>query len=228
MRMENALSRIQDHRKLYTIGQVLAVLKADFGDLSPSKLRFLEDQGLVTPERTDAGYRKFSEAQIERLRIILTLQRDQYLPLKVIREHLDELDAGREPLLPTANPASLRKGQRFSTAQLKIETGLSDQGFKEGAELGLFGAQPHSSHEVEIAFALVGLEEFGIHARHLRGLKSAAEREIGIITGVTEPILRRKAPDSTAKAGHVSREIAERFGAIRSHLISETIEEIEG
>jgi DNA-binding transcriptional MerR regulator len=225
--VENALSRLQDHRKLYTIGQVLSVLKPDFGDLSPSKLRFLEDQGLVAPERTDAGYRKFSEPQIERLRIILTLQRDQYLPLKVIREYLAELDSGRQPLLPAASPASLRKGQRFSTSQLKLETGLSDLAFKEGADLGLFGAQPHSSHEVEIAFALVGLEEFGIQPRHLRGLKSAAEREIGIITGVTEPILRKKAPDSAAKAGHISREIAERFGAIRSHLITEVIEEIE-
>ena len=225
--MESALSRLQDHRRLYTIGQVLAVLKPEFGDLSPSKLRFLEDQGLVTPERTESGYRKFSDSQIERLRIILTLQRDQYLPLKVIRDHLDELDAGRQPLLPTATPASLRKGQRFSTAQLKLETGLSDAGFREGAELGLFGAQPHSSHEVEIAFALVGLEEFGIQPRHLRGLKSAAEREIGIITGVTEPVLRKKAPDSAAKAGHISREIAERFGAIRAHLIAEVIEEIE-
>ena len=225
--MESALSRLQDHRRLYTIGQVLAVLKPEFGDLSPSKLRFLEDQGLVAPERTESGYRKFSDSQIERLRIILTLQRDQYLPLKVIRDHLDELDAGRQPLLPTATPASLRKGQRFSTAQLKLETGLSDAGFREGAELGLFGAQPHSSHEVEIAFALVGLEEFGIQPRHLRGLKSAAEREIGIITGVTEPVLRKKAPDSAAKAGHISREIAERFGAIRSHLIAEVIEEIE-
>ena len=104
---------------------------------------------------------------------------------------------------------------------------MSDAGFREGAELGLFGAQPHSSHEVEIAFALVGLEEFGIQPRHLRGLKSAAEREIGIIAGVTEPVLRKKAPDSAAKAGHISREIAERFGAIRSHLIAEVIEEIE-
>ena len=225
--MESALSRLQDHRRLYTIGQVLAVLKPEFGDLSPSKLRFLEDQGLVAPERTESGYRKFSDSQIERLRVILTLQRDQYLPLKVIRDHLDELDAGRQPLLPTATPASLRKGQRFSTAQLKLETGLSDASFREGAELGLFGAQPHSSHEVEIAFALVGLEEFGIQPRHLRGLKSAAEREIGIITGVTEPVLRKKAPDSAAKAGHISREIAERFGAIRSHLIAEVIEEIE-
>ena len=123
--MENSLSRLQDHRKLYTIGQVLSVLKPEFGDLSPSKLRFLEDQGLVTPERTDAGYRKFSEPQIERLRIILTLQRDQYLPLKVIREYLDELDSGRQPLLPAASPASLRKGQRFSTKSLSVPINLA-------------------------------------------------------------------------------------------------------
>ncbi len=121
----------------------------------------------------------------------------------------------------------MRKGQRFSTAQLKAETGLGDLAFREGAELGLFGAQPHSSHEVEIAFALVGLEQFGIQPRHLRGLKSAAEREVGIITGVTEPVLRKKAPESAARAGHIAREIAERFGAIRSHLISEAIDSIE-
>ena len=226
--MENAVRKLQDHRRLYTIGQVLTVLKPEFGDLSPSKLRFLEDQGLVTPERTDAGYRKYSENQIERLRVVLTLQRDQYLPLKVIKEYLEELDAGRQPLLPAATPATLRKGQKFSTAQLKEETGLSDLAFREGAELGLFGPQPHSSHEVEIAFALVALEQFGIQPRHLRGLKSASEREVGIITGVTEPVVRKKAPDSNAKAAHIAREIAERFGAIRAHLIASAIEEIEG
>jgi DNA-binding transcriptional MerR regulator len=224
--MENTVRRLADH-KLYTIGQVLSVLKPEFGDLTPSKLRFLEDQGLITPERTDSGYRKYSEDQIQRLTIVLTLQRDQYLPLKVIKEHLDELDAGRAPLLPQPTPSSLRKGQRFSTAQLKAETGISDLAFREGAELGLFGAQPHSAHEVEIAFALVGLEQFGIQPRHLRGLKSAAEREVAIITGVTEPVLRKKAPESAARAAHISREIAERFGAIRGHLIAEAIDEIE-
>lgn len=225
--MDSAVRKLQDHRKLYTIGQVLTVLKPDFGDLSPSKLRFLEDQGLITPERTDSGYRKYSESQIERLRIVLTLQRDQYLPLKVIRDYLDELDAGRQPLLPNSAAPQLRKGQRFSTAQLKAETLISDAAFREGAELGLFGPQPHSAHEVEIAFALVALEQFGIQPRHLRGLKSAAEREVGIITGVTEPIVRKKAPDSAAKAGHVAREIAERFGAIRSHLVAQAVEDIE-
>ena len=225
--MDNAVRKLQDHRKLYTIGQVLTVLKPDFGDLSPSKLRFLEDQGLITPERTDSGYRKYSESQIERLRIVLTLQRDQYLPLKVIKDYLDELDAGRQPLLPNSATPQLRKGQRFSTAQLKAETLISDSVFREGVEQGLFGPQPHSAHEVEIAFALVALEQFGIQPRHLRGLKSAAEREVGIITGVTEPIVRKKAPDSAAKAGHVAREIAERFGAIRSHLVAQAVEEIE-
>lgn len=130
--MDNAVRKIQDHLKLYTIGQVLGVLKPEFSDLSPSKLRFLEDQGLITPDRTDSGYRKYSESQIERIRIILTLQRDQYLPLKVIRDYLDEIDAGRQPLLPPTNPGSLRKGQRFSTAQLKAETGLGDLAFREG------------------------------------------------------------------------------------------------
>ncbi len=133
--MENAVRKLSDH-KLYTIGQVLTVLKPQFGDLTPSKLRFLEDQGLLTPERTDAGYRKYSENQIERLSIILTLQRDQYLPLKVIKDYLAELDAGRTPILPTASPATLRRGQRFSTAQLKAETGISDLAFREAAELG--------------------------------------------------------------------------------------------
>ena len=111
--MDNAVRRIQDHLKLYTIGQVLGVLKPDFSDLSPSKLRFLEDQGLITPDRTDSGYRKYSESQIERIRIILTLQRDQYLPLKVIRDALDA-DADADPASPTAGsglrPEDFRPG----------------------------------------------------------------------------------------------------------------------
>lgn len=223
----SVVRKLSREAELYSIGQVLGVLKGEFSDLSPSKLRFLEDQGLITPERTESGYRKYSEAEIDRIRIVLTLQRDQYLPLKVIREYLDELDAGREPLLPNSTPSMLRRGQKFSTAQLKAETAISDAAFREGSELGLFGAQPHSAHEVEIAFALVALEQFGLQPRHLRGLKAAVEREVAIITGVTEPVLRKRAPDSQAKAAHFAREIAERFSAIRGHLIADAIEDIE-
>ncbi|MEN9970681.1 MAG: hypothetical protein RLZZ229_889, partial [Actinomycetota bacterium] len=86
--------------KLFTIGQVLNVLSPNFPDLTPSKLRFLEEQGLVTPQRTDSGYRKFTDLDIERIRIVLELQRDQYLPLKVIRAYLAELDEGKQPSLP--------------------------------------------------------------------------------------------------------------------------------
>jgi DNA-binding transcriptional MerR regulator len=213
--------------ELYSIGQVLTVLKPDFSDLTPSKLRFLEDQGLITPDRTESGYRKYSEAQIDRIRVVLTLQRDQYLPLKVIRDYLDELEAGREPLLPNSAPSKLRRGQKFSTAQLKAESGITDAAFREAAELGLFGPQPHSAHQLEIAFALVALEQFGLQPRHLRGLKSAVEREVAIISGFTEPVLRKHAPDSAAKAAHYAQEIAERFSAIRGHLIAAAIEEIQ-
>ena len=89
-------------RGLLSIGQVLAKVSPDFPDLTPSKLRFLEEQGLITPERTPSGYRKFSVEHVDRLRLILTMQRDHYLPLKVIRAHLEEIDAGNNPALPNA------------------------------------------------------------------------------------------------------------------------------
>lgn len=87
--------------KLFTIGQVLNILDPEFPDLSTSKLRFLEEQGLVTPQRTASGYRKFSEHDVERIRIILELQRTRFLPLKVIGNYLDELDEGKAPVLPS-------------------------------------------------------------------------------------------------------------------------------
>ena len=101
--------------KLFNIGHVLAELNKDFEDLSPSKLRFLEEQGLVSPQRTASGYRKFTQLDIERIRIVLELQRDQYLPLKVIRAYLADLDAGKQPSLPSGasvNPQHLRPSRR--------------------------------------------------------------------------------------------------------------------
>ncbi|MTA30183.1 MAG: MerR family transcriptional regulator, partial [Actinobacteria bacterium] len=114
--------------KLFTIGRVLSILEFDFPELTNSKLRFLEDQGLVTPQRTDSGYRKFTEEDIDRLRIILELQRDQYLPLKVIRNYLDELDAGKSPKLPSSKePKSLRAkpGKKYSELDLIAESAIT-------------------------------------------------------------------------------------------------------
>jgi DNA-binding transcriptional MerR regulator len=214
-------------RKLYSIGQVLGVLKPEFNDLTPSKLRFLEDQGLILPERTESGYRKFSEQSIDRIRIILRLQRDQYLPLKVIREHLDAMDAGRETLDAPKPTFSLRKGQRLSSGQLRQESGISEQALRESIEIGLITAQPHVAADLEVAKAIVALEEYGLAPRHLKTIKAAADREMSAITAITEPLVRRRTPESAAKAAYHAKDLAERFGAIRRSLLIREIEKFD-
>lgn len=224
-----AVRKLDDARakKLYTIGQVLGVLNPEFSDLTPSKLRFLEDQGLILPERTESGYRKFSEASIERIRLILRLQRDQYLPLKVIREQLDALDAGREALTVPKTQVTLRKGQRLSSGHLRQESGIGEAALREAIEYGLISAQPHQAADVEIARAIVALEEYGISPRHLKTLKVAADRELSAISAITEPLIRRRTPESAAKAAHHAKELAERFGAIRRSLLIREIDKID-
>ena len=229
--MSEPLRAIDQHRqsKLCNIGEVLGILKPEFPDLTPSKLRFLEDQGLVTPQRTEAGYRKFSEPQIERLKVALELQRDQYLPLKVIRQYFEDLDGGKNPVLPVNAPTAnkLRKNLKFSTMKLVEESGISEQALKEAQEVGLIGQEPHSSHQLEIAVSIAGLAQFGISPRHLKGIKASADREIGIISGVIEPVVRKRTPESAAKASYYAREIENRFSTIRSQLLDGEISKLD-
>lgn len=217
--------------KFYTIGQVLNLLNPTFSDLSPSKLRFLEEQGLVTPQRSDAGYRKFTEQDVDRVRIVLELQRDKYLPLKVIREYLDELDAGRQPALPgSAESETHRKlvsRKRFSRVELMAETAISDSLISEAQELGLLADEPFDASAVEIARALVQLNRFGITPRHLRGLKASADREIGIIEGVVAPVLAKGSTASRSRAAHYALEIGSLFSAIRTELIRSVVSKID-
>ena len=129
--------------KLYNIGHVLSVLSPNFPDLTPSKLRFLEEQGLVSPQRTASGYRKFTDLDVERIQIILELQRDQYLPLKVIRSYLADLDAGKQPSLPSGqvNSQHLRQGRlkKFSRIELIAETAITDALIAEAQDVSLLG-----------------------------------------------------------------------------------------
>lgn len=212
-------------RSLYSIGQVLAVLQPEFPDLSPSKLRFLEDQGLISPSRTESGYRQYSDDEIQRIRTVLTLQRDRYLPLRVIKERIESGD--ESALTLPANQTAKTKRARLSTDQLAAESGLQPASLREAIELGLIGPQPHGAHDLEVALALTSLETFGLQPRHLKGLKSAVDREVAIMSGITEPVLRKRAPDSAARAASYATEIAQQFSAIRSHLISAAIEKIE-
>lgn len=209
---------------LLSIGQVLARLTMEFPDLSPSKLRFLEERQLITPARTESGYRKFSPSDLDRLRFVLTMQRDHYLPLKVIRGYLDELDAGRTPTLPNgstlATTSILSAERRISRVELIRESGATPQLLNDAVSSSLINAAEHYGPDaLAVLNSLVELQRSGIEPRHLRGFRSAAERELGLIESALIPVSHRKDPSSRAKAGELAREIAGQLEIVRSSLI---------
>ena len=196
-----------------TIGAVLAVLVQDFPDITISKIRFLEAEGLVAPERTGAGYRRFSPDDLERLRYILTAQRDRFWPLKVIREALDKLERGLEPSpggggsarpqvpigagdrdLPTASELSRRSNLRLTDVEVRDASGLDKPTFEALSTYGLLRPDP-SGHYGEAALSVAraagALAAYGIEPRHLRPFRTAADREIGLVQQVVSPIRGR-------------------------------------
>lgn len=182
-----AAARARSSSGLLSIGQVLELLQGEFGDLSPSKLRFLEEQGLITPERTKSGYRKFSQAHIERLRLILTLQRDHYLPLRVIADVLTDVDEGRDPVIPGAAPRSassiLAPRRLLSREELQRSTGASARFIGEAIAAGLLPAAEVFPHDcIAELNALLRLAEQGVTPRHLRTMRVAAERDAELLT----------------------------------------------
>ncbi|MEO6115266.1 MAG: MerR family transcriptional regulator [Pseudolysinimonas sp.] len=210
--------------QLLSIGQVLARLSPEFPDLSPSKLRFLEERHLVTPSRTESGYRKFSPTDLERLRLVLTMQRDYYLPLKVIRGYLDDLDAGREPQLPggvtVSGPSMLPSDRRLTRDELVKEAGATPMLLGDAVTASLIVAAEHyGDDELSVLKALVELQRSGIEPRHLRGFRAAAERELGLIESALIPVARRKDASSRAKAIDLAGEIAGQLEVVRSNLI---------
>lgn len=209
---------------LLSIGQVLARLSPEFPDLSPSKLRFLEERNLVTPSRTESGYRKFSPADLERLRLVLQMQRDYYLPLKVIRSYLDDLDAGRDPVLPggatVTAPSMLAADRRLTRAELIKESGANAMLLGDAISASLIVAgETYGDDALAVLRALVELQRSGIEPRHLRGFRAAAERELGLIESALIPVTRRKDASSRAKALEMAREIAGQLEIVRSSLI---------
>ena len=218
--------------KLLTIGQVLAELTPEFTDLTQSKLRFLEENGLVNPQRTDSGYRKFNENDLARLRLILELQRDRYLPLKVIRQYLTDLDEGKQPSLPgqaevPGTKTRLTKAKKISRIELIAETAITDALIADAQSVGLITEEPFDSNTIEIARSIMQLQRFGITPRHLRGVKAAADREIGIIQGVIAPVLGKKDSSSRSRAAHFAGEIQAHFANIRNEMVIAEIAKID-
>lgn len=216
---------------LLSIGQVLARLSPEFPDLSPSKLRFLEERQLITPARTDSGYRKFSGSDLERLRFVLTMQRDHYLPLKVIRGYLDELDAGRQPVLPggaTQAPSILSSERRFKREELIREAGATVMLFNDAISASLIlPAEFFGDDALSVLKSLVELQRSGIEPRHLRGFRAAAERELGLIESALIPVARRKDASSRAKAAELAREIAGQLEIVRGSIIRSALSKLQ-
>lgn len=226
-----AQTRTSGSSPLLSIGQVLAKLNPEFPDLTPSKLRFLEERQLVAPARTDSGYRKFSPADMDRLRFVLTMQRDHYLPLKVIRGYLAELDAGRTPELPGGAPASpsmLPSERRFTRDELIREAGANAMLLGDAISASLIVAgEVFSEDALSVLRALVELQRSGIEPRHLRGFRAAAERELGLIENALMPVARRKDASSRARAAEMAREIAGQLEVVRSSLIRSALTRLD-
>ena len=180
-----------------TIGTVCSMLKQEFPDISISKIRYLEDQGLLAPRRTQGGYRLFSEEDVERLETILRLQRDEFLPLRVIREEL-------------SSPAARDRKRRRSLDTDEAELDLDDLCDRAGIDVGLAreledfglltprseaGQKRFSELDAEIAHACGRLAHFGIAPRHLRAFRNAADREAGLVEQVVGPALRSRNPE---------------------------------
>jgi DNA-binding transcriptional MerR regulator len=213
-------------RARLSIGEVLSQLRGDFPGLNISKIRFLEAEGLIEPERTPSGYRKFSHQDVERLRYVLTCQREHYLPLKVIREHLDAIDRGLEPpaLSGTSGPqvprvvldgdgyptpdsfGSLAEGAelRLSRNELLTAAQIEDPLLEQLETYGLVrprqGAAPYDGDALVIAKTAGELAVFGLEPRHLRAFKTAADREIGLVEQVVSPIRRGRDAGASARA----------------------------
>ncbi len=209
-----------------SIGAVLTELQGDFPDLSVSKIRFLENEGLLTPERTPSGYRLFSDRDVERLRFILTAQRDRFWPLKVIRERLDALDRGltpaadtdtgvlapeppADPAVPTARALRTRPALALTSAELLAASGLDEPTFTALLSYGLVRPGPDGHFDelaLTVAASAAALAAYGVEPRHLRAFRTAAEREVGLVQQIVPPAraarARRNGSDPTAEVLH--------------------------
>jgi DNA-binding transcriptional MerR regulator len=199
---------------------VLDRLRPEFPDVTISKIRFLESEGLVSPARSASGYRQFSEDDLERLRFVLAAQRDQYLPLKVIKQQLDDRDrqgSGGEgrPLVvvPTGEPEDVRPAAkvRLTREDLLAEAGIDSGMLSALEQYGIVrsgAAGFYDTDAVDLASTARALTDFGIEPRHLRAFRAAADRETGLLHQVVGPVARQRDPDAAARAEELLREMA--------------------
>jgi DNA-binding transcriptional MerR regulator len=230
----------------FGIGEVLGRLRAEFPDVSTSKIRFLEAEGLIEPARSRSGYRQFAVADVERLRYILTAQRDEYLPLRVIKERLDAIDACAQPSSrPTlasalsgavaADEASRRDGaggvashrSPLTRAELLEAAGIDGDSLAELEDYGLIrrSGRHYGRDALEVARAAAALARFGVGARNLRGVKASADRDVSLVEQLVAPQLRQRGPGARASAARDAWQIATLTLWLHAALVESALDE---
>jgi DNA-binding transcriptional MerR regulator len=239
-----------DQRAFLSIGEVLDLLKAEFPDVTISKIRFLESQGLLDPERTPSGYRKFYEADIERLRWILQQQREHFLPLKVITGRLTSVAAPapqpRKVPTVTAPPRPMpvpvpadstdrpflsagESGAALTRDELLSASGLSVESLVQLERFGLLvgrtmaGGVYYDEQALLVANLAAGFLRFGVEARHLRMYRNAVEREAGLLEQLALPLLKQRNPQSRRQAVEMLTELAKLGGELRQALLRQEL-----
>ncbi|MFF9851524.1 transcriptional regulator FtsR [Streptomyces litmocidini] len=225
--------------RLVSIGTVLNQLRDEFPEVTISKIRFLEAEGLVEPRRTASGYRKFSPEDVERLARILRMQRDHYLPLKVIREHLDALARGEEIKLPAPgrrrdllegtweqDEAEAPAVARLGRAELIAAAEVTEAELAEWESYGLIAETEGGGYDadaVTVARLVADLGRFGLEPRHLRAVKAAADREAGLIEQVVAPLRRHRNPQTRAHAEATAKELAAQSVRLHAALVQSAL-----
>ncbi|HEX3325400.1 MAG TPA: MerR family transcriptional regulator [Actinomycetota bacterium] len=232
------LARARDY---LSIGEVLDLLRPDFPDVSISKIRFLEAEGLIAPERTGAKYRKFYDGDVARLRYILALQRDHFLPLRVIKERLAQASPNGgdpAPLPPVAAPPAAGEAESATVVDL---TGvqLSKRELESASELGAkqlhdlidFGIlaerESYDENDLAVAKAAARFMTFGVEARHLRMFKQTAEREAAFVQQIVLPLSRRHDREAADEATARSvRELVALSRQVREALLRAALQDL--
>ncbi len=217
-----------------SIGEVINLLKGEFPDVSVSKVRFLESQGLIDPHRSPSGYRQFLEDDIKRLRFILQQQRDHFLPLKVIKSKLTMWERGEEHVMPAPSGPPPEKLFAPSQAPLGLDevaraSGLTRRQVAELVDHGLLrpetddGEETFSQQELVVAREAQRLLAYGFEPRHLRSVRISTERDSALLEQLTAPLLRNRSPDARHRAGEILAGCADAIGKMRVAILTEEL-----
>ncbi len=213
-----------------SIGQVLTQLRIQFPDLTSTKLRYLEDEGLISPTRLSSGYRSYSSTDVSRIRMVLTLQRDHFLPLKVIQGILYDVDAGKKPALPSGAELTVESmlsiEVRYTRSELLAKTGAPASLLNDAVSMGLIvPSEIYGEESFTILSALVELKKSGLEPRHMRTLKLQAEKDAATLRNVVLPVAKSSSRVGRQKAIDMARDLAVNLEKVRLAVMMRSVDE---